>query len=224
MFSPPAAVLLSLLHGAFCQNLFSWDNGASDTRQVQPYECLPDPTSCGCCVMQKKLQRMEWFFNKTVEDISNNLANSKMALNEMRASRSAFSVALGEANASGCFGPFPDERRVVYRHVFLNLGDGYSAATGGFTAPRSGVYSLAVTVYSASAAPGGPGAHLTVNGLQASALREKESRDREDSATLVVSAKLRAGDNVAVVLPKGGVVCDDSSHLNTFTGFLLYPC
>ncbi|XP_040028079.2 cerebellin-3 [Gasterosteus aculeatus] len=218
-----AVVLLSLLHGAFCQNLFSWDNGASDTRPVQPDECLPDPTLCGCCLMQKKLQRMEWFFNKTVEEISKNLTNAKMALNDKRASRSAFSVALDKAGGNGCFGPFADDRRVLYRHVFLNLGDGYGATTGGFTAPRSGVYSLAVTVYSAYGSLGA-GAHLTVNGLTASALREKESRDREDSATLVVSVKLKAGDEVAVVLPKGSVVCDDSSHLNTFTGFLLYPC
>ncbi|KAL6116456.1 uncharacterized protein ACO6RY_01072 [Pungitius sinensis] len=218
-----AVVLLGLLHGAFCQNVFSWDNGASDTRQVQPIECLPDPTSCGCCLMQKKLQRMEWLFNKTVEEISKNLTNSKMALNDMRASRSAFSVALDRADGGGCFGPFPDDRPVPYRHVFLNLGAGYSAATGGFTVPRSGVYSLAATVYSAYGALG-TGAYLAVNGLAASALRERESRDREDSATLVVSVKLKAGDRVAVVLPKGFVVCDDSSHLNTFTGFLLYPC
>jgi len=136
----------------------------------------------------------------------------------LAASRSAFSVALNHSENSGCFGPLATAELVPYRRVFLNLGDGYSAQTGIFTAPRSGVYSLAVTAYS-NISP--TGADLLVNGKAVASLREEDGPDREDSATAVVAARLRAGDEVAVGLPVGYLLCDDRS---TFTGFLLYPC
>ncbi|XP_034404940.1 complement C1q-like protein 4 [Cyclopterus lumpus] len=197
--------------------------------------CLVDQASCGCCLMQKKMQRMESFFNMTVEELSEKLTKSKTALNDMRASRSAFSVALNHSENYGCFGPFAAAELIPYRHVFLNLGDGYSADTGTFTAPRSGVYSLAVTAYSngspaggaaaaATTTTGGTAANLLVNGQVVASLQEADSPDREDSATVVVAVKLKAGDAVAVSLPEGYLVCDDRSYFNTFTGFLLYPC
>ncbi|KAK9520539.1 hypothetical protein VZT92_020419 [Zoarces viviparus] len=217
-----ALVLLCLLHGAFLKNPFSWNEGAATRIQEQPYVCRADQASCGCCLMQKKMQRMESFFNMTVEELSKNLTNSKMALDDVRASRSAFSVSLHDATNDDCFGPFTDDRVIRYQHVFLNLGDGYDARTGTFTAPRSGVYSLAVTVYSDAVI--GPGAHLAVNSQVVATLQEKKSQDLDDSATAVVSVKLKAGDKVAVQLPKGSLICDRQSYLNTFTGFLLYPC
>ncbi|XP_068567619.1 complement C1q-like protein 4 [Cebidichthys violaceus] len=165
---------------------------------------------------------MESFFNMSVEELSKNLTNSKMALNDMRASRSAFSVTLHDNKNDDCFGPYTDDRVVRYQHVYLNLGNGYDSQSGTFTAPRSGVYSLAVTVHSDGVI--GPGAHLAVNGQVVASLQENKSQDVEDSATAVVSVKLKAGDKVAVNLPKGSLICDRHSYLNTFTGFLLYPC
>uniref|UniRef100_A0A3B3S8C2 Cerebellin 18 n=1 Tax=Paramormyrops kingsleyae TaxID=1676925 RepID=A0A3B3S8C2_9TELE len=42
----------------------------------------------------------------------------------------------------------------MYQSVFINLGESYNPATGIFTSPRSGVYNLAVTMYSDSGSAG----------------------------------------------------------------------
>lgn len=97
--------------------------------------------------------------------------------------------------------------------------------TGIFTVPRSGVYSIALTVYSDAGSPGNTlaaCAGLLVNGQLVTGPREKNMQDQEDSATIVVALHLKAGDKVSVSLPIGCFLCDDSSHYNTFTGFLLY--
>ncbi|KAI3354549.1 hypothetical protein L3Q82_019059, partial [Scortum barcoo] len=173
----------------------------------------------------KQLKRMQWFFNITTTEMYKELTKSSMALTDMRASRSAFSVALNNDKMLTCFGPFGQDRMIIYRHVFLNLGGGYDVATGTFTVPRSGVYSLAVTIYSRGSASGATMdacANLQVNGQAVYKLSEKNSQDPEDSATVVMAMKLSAMDQVAVSLPKGCLVCDDNNHFNTFTGFLLY--
>ncbi|XP_034459744.1 C1q-related factor-like isoform X1 [Hippoglossus hippoglossus] len=140
-------------------------------------------------------------------------------------SRSAFSVALTNQVSLNCLGPFRDEKLIAYKHVFINLGDSYSVDTGIFTVPRSGVYSLALTVYSDAGSPGNSlaaCASLQVNGQVVAGPREQNMQDQEDSATIVVALHLSAGDIVAVNLPIGCFLCDDNSHYNTFTGFLLY--
>lgn len=45
--------------------------------------CLKDQPSCGCCLMQKKMMRMESFFNQTYEAMTKYLAKPKMALDDM---------------------------------------------------------------------------------------------------------------------------------------------
>lgn len=49
--------------------------------------CLLDQASCGCCLMQTQLERMEWFFNITFEEMNKELTKSKMALDNMRGER-----------------------------------------------------------------------------------------------------------------------------------------
>ncbi|XP_041851782.1 cerebellin-1-like [Melanotaenia boesemani] len=160
----------------------------------------------------------------TVEELNKQLMNPKMLLNNTRANRSAFSVALNNEKTLSCFDVLSRSRVIIYKHVLLNLGGGYNVQTGVFTVPRSGVYSLAVSIY-------GPGlsgrtqptcADLQVNGKTVAGLFEKTGLDNEDSNTVVVAVQLKAGDIVTVSLPDGCIVCDDTNHFNTFTGFLLY--
>ncbi|KAM6959079.1 complement C1q-like protein 4 [Aplochiton taeniatus] len=182
-----------------------------------------DQSSCGCCLMQKQMWKMEEYFNMSLNELQKNLQKAENKLNQVRASRSAFSVAL--TNDRWCLGPFRDDRPVVYKHVFINLGEGYNATTGVFTTPRSGVYSLALTVYSDSGAPGNSldaCASLKVNGRQVAGPTDRNMQDQEDSGTVVLAIQLQAGDQVSVVLPVGCFLCDNPSHLNTLTGFLLY--
>lgn len=97
--------------------------------------------------------------------------------------------------------------------------------TGIFTAPRSGVYSLALTIYAINGFADSSllvCAILQVNGKVVADLHQNRGEDLEDSATAVVAVKLKAGDKVSVSLPKNCFVCDDNKHYNTFTGFLLY--
>ncbi|XP_019963478.2 complement C1q-like protein 4 [Paralichthys olivaceus] len=222
-----AIVLLCLLGSAMAEDdSFSW--GGPGKNVVDPAEnnvCLTDQASCGCCLMQQQIHRMETFFNMTLNQLEKELIKTMTVLNNVRDSRSAFSVALTNEDSLTCFGPFRDDKVIAYKHVFINLGNGYSVDTGIFTAPRSGVYSLALTVYSDAGSPGNSlaaCATLQVNGQVVAGPREKNMQDQEDSATIVVALHLLAGDIVAVSLPIGCFLCDNNSHYNTFTGFLLY--
>lgn len=140
-------------------------------------------------------------------------------------SRTAFSVALFSSGNFKCFGPFTNNVNVVYEHVFLNLGDVYNTTTGIFTVPHSGVYSLALTVYSDAGSQGASlvvCANLQVNGIVVSGSTDSNTQDQEDSFTIAVALELNTGDEVAVSLPAGCFLCDDISHYNTFSAFLLY--
>ncbi|XP_049580979.1 cerebellin 20 isoform X1 [Syngnathus scovelli] len=241
-----AAVFLCLLGLVSCKNPFSW-GGPSDDSTNQEEACVTDQATCGCCLMQQKIHRMKMYFNTSLSELENELTRTKNTLNNIRgqkseqhqlpqcllifptcllaASRSAFSVALTNSDTLTCYGPFRDDKLITYQHVFINLGRGYNAATGVFTAPRDGVYSLALTVYSDAGSPGNSlaaCANLQVNGQVVAGPKEKNKQDQEDSASIVLAIHLAAGDKVAVNLPIGCFLCDDKSHYNTFTGFLLY--
>ncbi|XP_031428667.2 complement C1q-like protein 4 [Clupea harengus] len=138
-------------------------------------------------------------------------------------SRTAFSVALTDWRR--CVGPERRNIDVAYEAVFLNMGMAYNPRTGIFTVPHSGVYSLAVTVFSDAGSPGSllaACAQLSRNGAALASLREKNYEDQEDAASLVLTLQLSAGDQVSVRLLPGCYLCDDQNHYNTFSGFLLY--
>ncbi|KAK5868475.1 hypothetical protein PBY51_009486 [Eleginops maclovinus] len=219
-----AILLLCTLHAAFGEGGYDWVDPSS-TSDTASNLCYLDQQSCGCCLMQKQLNRMQNYFNVSVEGLQSVLTESKNALNNIRASRSVFSVALNRNIRMDCFGPFRDDTLIPYKYVSINLGDGYSTETGTFTVPRTGVYSLAVTIYSdidSVISPLAACAKLQVNGHAVAVLPEHKGNDPEDSTTVVLAMELKAGNQVAVNLPAGCVLCDSQSHFNTFTGFLLY--
>uniref|UniRef100_A0A673H480 Complement C1q-like protein 2 n=2 Tax=Sinocyclocheilus rhinocerous TaxID=307959 RepID=A0A673H480_9TELE len=173
--------------------------------------------------MKKQMWKLEMFFNMTLNELQRNLERAHSVLNNIRASRSAFSVALTDTRL--CIGPNREDSVVKYSSVFVNLGDGYSTDTGAFVAPRSGIYSLALTVYSDAGAPGATlaaCARLRLNGRTIASPSENNLQDQEDSASAVLAVQLHAGDRVDVALPAGCFLCDNNNHYNTFTGFLLY--
>ncbi|XP_039644705.1 uncharacterized protein LOC120551363 [Perca fluviatilis] len=219
-----AIVLLCLL-GAICvQADYSWTGPGNNAENagVDPYTtCLMDQASCGCCLMQQQIHRMEMFFNMSLNEMEKELIKTKMVRNNVRASRSAFSVSLTNDSKFNCF---RDDKLIIYKQVFINLGNGYSE-TGIFTVLCSGVYSLALTVYSDAGSPGNTLATCTslqVNGQVVAGTRDINMKYQEDSATIVAAIQLKVGDKVAVNLPIRCFICNDSSRYNTFTGFQLY--
>ncbi|XP_055082075.1 complement C1q-like protein 4 [Periophthalmus magnuspinnatus] len=187
--------------------------------------CQADAASCGCCLMHQQIDRMKRSFNQSLAELQNELNKAMDTLNQFRSTRSAFSVSLFTDNTQTCYGPFRDDTLVVYKHIFLNMGDNYDVSSGVFTVPRTGVYSLALTVYSDAGAPGNTlaaCASLQVNGHLLAGPREFYMQDQEDSATTSIVVKLRQGEMVSVNLPIGCFLCDNKNHYNTFSGFLLY--
>ncbi|KAI3354550.1 hypothetical protein L3Q82_019060, partial [Scortum barcoo] len=228
LFVPPAVVLVCLLQTAFGQVFFPWN--PSDVAQVNPNSntgsvCNTDQGSCGCCLMLQNTEKMSTYFTMTLDKIEKEYLQTMQSFETIEASRTAFSVALFSDSRFQCYGPFAINQVIPYKHVFINLGGGYSTNTGIFTVPHSGVYSLALTVYSDAGAPGNKlavCAGLQVNGQVVAGSRDQNTNDQEDSATIAVALHLKAGDQVAVRLPATCFLCDDNSHYNTFSGFLLY--
>ncbi|XP_034724047.1 complement C1q-like protein 4 [Etheostoma cragini] len=225
-----AIVLMCLLHAAIAvAPTFPWNGIGNGIQTPNPNAktnsaCATDEGSCRCCVMLKEMNRLRMYFNTTMNNLEKEFSQMVQSLDNIQASYTAVSVAL--FNEFKCLGPNQFNTLVIYKHVFINLGNGYSVDTGIFTVPRSGVYSLALTVYSDSGSPGAKlaaCASLLLNGQLVAGTREINMEDQEDSGTTVVALHLKAGDKVTVNLPAGCYLCDDSNHYNTFSAFLLYP-
>ncbi|XP_029302319.1 complement C1q-like protein 4 [Cottoperca gobio] len=218
-----AILLLCLVHAALAKR-FLWSPTA--TPDTDPYNvCVKNQGSCGCCLMVKEINRLIMYFKTMLNKLEEEYMQTEQRLHNIKASRSAFSVSLTNESNFNCFGPFKVDKLIPYKHVFINLGDGYSVETGIFTVPLSGVYSLAVTIFSDAGSAGAllaACASLQVNDEVIVSGREKNTHDQEDSSTIVVARNLKAGDKVAVNLPIGCFLCDDSNY-NTFSVFLLYP-
>ncbi|CAN9511089.1 unnamed protein product [Ophioblennius macclurei] len=226
-----AIAFLCLLHAVFHEthgtpSPYSW-NGfrqvPGDSTGDQDV-CVADKAGCGCCLMKTHMKRMKEYFNLKVEGLSKYLNKSKTAIQKMTENYIAFSVALNNDKSMTCHGPFEGISSVPYKHVFLNWGNDYNVNTNMFTASRSGIYSIAATIYSTNSTGQTENAcaALQVNDVMTT-LRDHASGDPEDSSTAVIVVRLEAGDTVTVNLLQGCIICDNEKHYSTFTGFLLYP-
>ncbi|XP_024113940.1 cerebellin 20 [Oryzias melastigma] len=207
---------------------YDWDGPgrvAPDSGSNDGNACNVDQASCGCCLMLQEMNRLKTYFDTTLTDLEEDFRKTNQSLSTLKAKRASFTAALYTGDNFRCFGPFATNSVIVYKNVFLNLGAAYSTETGLFTVPFSGVYSLAVTSYSDSGSPGFTLAicsSLQVNGKTVAAAKDFNTNDKEDSTTIVVALQLTAGDKVSVSLAKGCFLCDDNSHYNTFSAFLLH--
>uniref|UniRef100_A0A3Q3F8Q6 Cerebellin 20 n=1 Tax=Labrus bergylta TaxID=56723 RepID=A0A3Q3F8Q6_9LABR len=142
------------------------------------------------------------------------------------ANRTAFSVALFEDGPFKCYGPFANEQPVMFKKVFLNLGNGYNPNNGIFIVPHSGVYSLAFTVYSDAGSPNSKlaaCAKLLVNSEIIIGSTDINRHDQEDSSSNVLVLHLNRSDQVTLSLSPGCFLCDDGYHYNTFSGLPGFP-
>lgn len=111
---------------------------------------------------------------------------------------------------------FNKEEIIIYKHDF-NAGHNYDQQSSIFVVPHSSVYTLLATIYGDGWTTGQLNVSANLQIDVASALHEQNSEDLKDSST-IVTIKWR----LLIILPKGCLLCDHSSHYNTFTVFLLY--
>ena len=98
--------------------------------------------------------------------------------------------------------------------------------TGLFTAPRDGLYSFSLTVYSNVGSSGNRLYHrvmLVKDGRPGASVWEDNRDDAEDSASHTVLLTLTRGSQVFAVLQSGRELCGDTQGHNMFSGYLLYP-
>ncbi|KAL2101715.1 hypothetical protein ACEWY4_003476 [Coilia grayii] len=196
----PGAVLLLLWLGLLAGAAESEDIDLLKLRaQVQDFE--------------SRLQASE----KKTRDLENEIRN----LQENRGGKKVvFSVSLEKDALYEHTGPFKIGKTLVYKQVFINIGDAFNSITGFFTAPVRGVYDFSFSVlgYGGTARVG---AHLRRNGQNL--VMAYATLDRGDiNASNGVSVLLEEGDKVDVYLPAEHRILDNYHHHSTFRGHLLF--
>ncbi|KAM3616310.1 uncharacterized protein V6R79_015818 [Siganus canaliculatus] len=200
-----ALLLLCLLHQAIGQLWNPWDGPEDIPVDADPNagnDCSIDNGHCSCCLMVQKTNKLQAYFDSSLNKLQQMYLETNQSLQSYEASRTAVSAAL-HYDKLECVGPRYDDVVITYNHVFLNLGDAYNATTGVFTAPHNGVYSIALTIYADSGAPGvllAACARLHVNENVVAGSRDKNHNDQEDSASIVIIIQLRALDQM-IALP-----------------------
>ncbi|XP_034557546.1 complement C1q-like protein 3 [Notolabrus celidotus] len=220
-----AFILLCMLYSAFGKsacNPYIWNpRGSPDSAR----ECRADQGSCGCCTILREVDKLREHFDQSLSELEEEYQKANQSFNNIQASRTAFSGALADDAYRGCMGPHNEDKVIKYNYVLINLNNGYNQTTGIFTAPCSGFYSIAFTVYSDAGSAGSSleaCAVLMVDNENIGGVTDRNQHDQEDSTSHVIALKLQEGSKVAVILPAGCFLCDDSSRYNTFSVFLIY--
>uniref|UniRef100_A0A8C1Y9W1 C1q domain-containing protein n=1 Tax=Cyprinus carpio TaxID=7962 RepID=A0A8C1Y9W1_CYPCA len=112
----------------------------------------------------------------------------------------AFSASLG---SNGYFGPVNTDVTLVYKNVFINVGDAYQQATGIFIAPVRGVYYFSFFYHSGT--KHGTGLALYRNGKHVALTKNNPSTDSPEN-----------GGNGLTLL-----YIWDSENVTVFSGFLI---
>uniref|UniRef100_A0AAY3ZWR6 C1q domain-containing protein n=1 Tax=Denticeps clupeoides TaxID=299321 RepID=A0AAY3ZWR6_9TELE len=134
----------------------------------------------------------------------------------------AFSTTLcGSSDPWGAVGPFPSDHTLVYKRVFMNIGQGYDPATGIFKAPVSGVYSFNFHIYGYSTTAAG--VSLFKNDERIATAYDHPSKDSTDTASNSALLQLGVGDTVSIRLWADHVIYKSTNNHNTFSGFLVFP-
>ncbi|XP_062386571.1 complement C1q-like protein 2 [Sardina pilchardus] len=138
------------------------------------------------------------------------------------ATRVAFSVSLSDSGVA-IFGPWNDDRTVLFKRILTNIGDAYNPNTGIFTAPVSGVYYFSFTAFAHMQSSSIlAGTALYKNGKLVVSVHElHQGEDNHEYASNSAVLELKAKDTVYIHLEEGRMVYDDYKGRTTFAGFLL---
>ncbi|KAG7329841.1 hypothetical protein KOW79_006063 [Hemibagrus wyckioides] len=138
--------------------------------------------------------------------------------------RVAFSASLLTSVGPSNVGPFTTTNTLIYKHVFLNIGEAYNPNTGIFTAPLKGAYVFRVfskmitdtQTHSVTAGLFKNDQHM----FSTHAHNSGGFHSSSNGATL----PLEKGDAVSVRLYAGSWIFDNGEHHHSsFSGHLLFP-
>ncbi|KAL1279060.1 hypothetical protein QQF64_025733 [Cirrhinus molitorella] len=149
------------------------------------------------------------------------LANSEAQIAEIKKENQdkpkvAFSASLG---SNGFVGPLNEDQTLVYKNVFINVGDAYNQDTGIFAAPVRGVYYFSFFYHCATDHP--TQLVLYRNGKPEAFTQHNQSSDSPENGGNGLTLLLEKGDQVYIVLLKGRWVWDSPSNLSVFSVFLI---
>ncbi|XP_016380310.1 complement C1q-like protein 2 [Sinocyclocheilus rhinocerous] len=157
---------------------------------------------------------------KQLKALEIRLANSEAQIEEIKKENQdrpkvAFSASLG---SNGFIGPVQADSTLVYKNVFINVGDAYNQDTGIFTTPVRGVYYFSFFYHCGTAH--GTSLDLYRNGKQEALAAHHKSNDSPENGGNGLTLLLEKGDQVYMVLQNNKWIWD-SENVTVFTGFLI---
>ncbi|KAK2914413.1 hypothetical protein Q8A67_002812 [Cirrhinus molitorella] len=173
-------------------------------------------------VSEEKLQATETRLNaleNKMQEVLSRLANSeaeieKIKMENIDTPNVSFSASLG----SGFSGPFNTDKTLIYKNVFINVGDAYNKTTGIFTAPVKGVYYFSFFYHCQADQP--TMLALYRNGKQVAMTQHHKSSCYTENGGNGLTLQLEKREQVYMVLGKNTRVWD-ASNVTVFSGFLI---
>ncbi|XP_049332439.1 uncharacterized protein LOC125800118 [Astyanax mexicanus] len=161
--------------------------------------------------------------DESLKDLKNSLKitenNVEILKKENQERKVVFSASLSGGEEAH-HGPYSTDVTLVYKHVFINIGNAYNPVTGFFTAPVRGVYEFKIYAYGYS------GRSVTVslqkNGHHVTGAHAYQDQHNVNSSN-GVSLLLEVGDVVCVKVRADAWVYDNTNHHTTFSGQMLFP-
>ncbi|XP_026114927.1 cerebellin-4-like [Carassius auratus] len=157
---------------------------------------------------------------KQLKDLEIRLANSEAQIEQIKKEtqdrpKVAFSASFG---SNGFFGPVKADSTLVYKNVFINVGDAYNQDTGIFTAPVRGVYYFSFFYHCAP--DHGTKLNLYRNGKPEALAQNHKSEQSAENGGNGLILLLEKEDQVYMVLQKNNWIWD-TYNVTVFSGFLI---
>uniref|UniRef100_A0A8C5ERY5 C1q domain-containing protein n=1 Tax=Gouania willdenowi TaxID=441366 RepID=A0A8C5ERY5_GOUWI len=151
---------------------------------------------------------------------STTLKELEMQKNELEKLQVAFSAAL-LVSGSETIGPFNTHTNLIFKNVFVNIGNAYNPQTGLFIAPVRGAYHFEFYIYGPGDSSHPSGAALMKNGQQICIAYEHQTSHTVKSAN-GATLLLEVGDVVFLRQWLNSKIIDNTNNHNTFSGHLLF--
>ncbi|XP_062323828.1 complement C1q-like protein 2 isoform X2 [Osmerus eperlanus] len=155
------------------------------------------------------------------------LQQTKRMLEELKTEnldgKVAFSASFS-TSGGGYVGPFSgttNQVSLIFRHVFVNVGNAYNPNTGSFLSPTRGVYEFKIYLYTHAHTSYPAAAFLVKNGERIVLAYGKSDNYQVNTAN-AVTLKMEEGDVVNVRPQSGARFYDNENHHCTFSGQLLF--